>query len=508
LAYLLQNCHEEISNSKKYGRELSHGFRKNHSIITNAKRHRNKRFVFNIDLNDFFPSINFGRVRGFFIKSRDFQLNSEVATVIAQIACHENQLPQGSPVSPVLSNLIGNVLDIRLVRVAKKAKCTYSRYADDISFSTREKEFPELIAKQVSCDIWLPSDQLTNTIVKCGFEINQSKISMQYSTNRQLVTGLVVNRKVNIKASYYRKARAMCSSLFNSGEYSFGNGMKRSKNRGSDSTENCNINQLRGILNYIYTVKNQNDRRESQQKKEKPSAVRKLYRSFMYYDKFHALDRPLVICEGKTDVIYLKCALKSLAGSFPSLINYEESGIEWKISFFKFSKLNSEVLQLSGGIGNFKYFINQYEKRMNKFKSIGCEHPVVLIVDRDKEGRSFWKSVHKEYDRGNKQFDNNYFHIVKNLYLVILPLPESEKSDKSFIIEDYFDDSVKSEKIEGKSFHSDNKDFDSQKHYGKNIFSTRVIKASQNKINFTRFQSLLKQLEYVIEHHKNSKSDV
>jgi RNA-directed DNA polymerase len=154
LADVLQAAFEELYGDRNHGRSLSHGFRQGHSIITNASNHKNKRYVFSIDLEDFFPSINFGRVRGFFIKSTDFQLKPKVATVIAQIACHDNQLPQGSPVSPIISNLLGHVLDVRLVRLAKKAKCAYSRYADDITFSTREKGFPQLIAGKSAARVW------------------------------------------------------------------------------------------------------------------------------------------------------------------------------------------------------------------------------------------------------------------------------------------------------------------------------------------------------------------
>ena len=76
------------------------------------------------------------------MKNRDFGLHERVATVVAQIACHDNSLPQGSPCSPVLSNLIGHVMDIRVVRLASKAGCIYSRYADDLTFSTNRAQFP------------------------------------------------------------------------------------------------------------------------------------------------------------------------------------------------------------------------------------------------------------------------------------------------------------------------------------------------------------------------------
>lgn len=115
LSVLLQDCLDEIISIKKRKDRIAHGFKRKRSIITNAREHRNRRYVFNIDLEDFFPSINFGRVRGYFIKDNSFGLNQEVATAIARIACHDNFLPQGSPCSPVISNLIAHVLDMHLV---------------------------------------------------------------------------------------------------------------------------------------------------------------------------------------------------------------------------------------------------------------------------------------------------------------------------------------------------------------------------------------------------------
>ena len=82
--------------------------------------HRNKKYILNIDLKNFFDSFNFGRVRGFFIKDRDFAVSPEIATVIAQIACYQGKLPQGAPSSPIITNLITRILDYRIVKIAKK----------------------------------------------------------------------------------------------------------------------------------------------------------------------------------------------------------------------------------------------------------------------------------------------------------------------------------------------------------------------------------------------------
>src|SRR5262249_27624617 len=202
LSELLQDCVHEINKTRKIESALSHGFRRKHSIITNASRHRRRRYVFNVDLENFFASINFGRIRGFFIKNRNFELTPKVATVLAQIACHENGLPQGSPCSPVLSNLIGHVLDIRLASLARKVGCNYSRYADDLTFSTSKLVFPPEVARRVDGTEheWQPGEELKRMIVSSGFAINAVKTRMQYAGSRQDVAGLVVNVKVNTRA--------------------------------------------------------------------------------------------------------------------------------------------------------------------------------------------------------------------------------------------------------------------------------------------------------------------
>jgi RNA-directed DNA polymerase len=97
LANLLYDCLDELLKTTPQRRALAHGFVRKRSIITNATLHKRRRYVLNLDLEDFFPSINFGRVRAVFIKDKNWALHEKVATVIAQIACDEHVLPQGSP---------------------------------------------------------------------------------------------------------------------------------------------------------------------------------------------------------------------------------------------------------------------------------------------------------------------------------------------------------------------------------------------------------------------------
>jgi hypothetical protein len=176
LANVLYACRDEIDAASGL-RPMSHGFRRKHSIITNARRHKRRRYVLNLDLKDFFPTFNFGRVRGFFIHSNSFKLNDKVATIIAQIACFENALPQGSPCSPIIADLIAHLLDVRLVGLPKQHNLTYSRYADDLTFSTSHRDFPAAIAAPVAPESpqWELGSDLLTAIEKAGFAANLSK---------------------------------------------------------------------------------------------------------------------------------------------------------------------------------------------------------------------------------------------------------------------------------------------------------------------------------------------
>ena len=261
--------------------------------------------MFNLDLADFFPSINFGRVRGFFLKDKSFELKPPVATVLAQIACFEQRLPQGSPCSPVISNLIGHVLDGRLARFAKTYKCKpHSRYADDITFSTSRKDFPPEIAVPTAGAAWQVSDELRARIKDAGFEINDKKTRMQFRGSRQVTTGLMVNEKVNIRQEYFRAARHMCKALFTTGSYYRMVPATLAGGAIGDPPIKeviTSLNPLGGTLAHIYQVKNTVDLRDDDMKKAKPTATRSLYFRFLFYENFVAHTMPLIVPEGKTD---------------------------------------------------------------------------------------------------------------------------------------------------------------------------------------------------------------
>ena len=104
--------------------------------------------------------------------------------------------------SPVITNLITHSLDIRLAYLSKKYSCTYSRYADDITFSTGRASFPSQIMREEEGE-YIPSKKLRSEIKRAGFSINSKKTRIQYKDSRQEVTGLVVNQKPNGQLKYF-----------------------------------------------------------------------------------------------------------------------------------------------------------------------------------------------------------------------------------------------------------------------------------------------------------------
>ena len=230
----------------------------------------------------------------------------------------------GSSCSPVLSNIVGHLLDIRLVRLARKHKCTYSRYVDDITFSTNQMDFPAELAAPTpgTAGTWSLGSSLIAAIGRAGFEVNDAKTRMQVRGSRQITTGLVVNEKVNIRSEYYREARAMSASLFSTGSYykmvpaSLAGGTP-----GDLDVKQVipDLAMLQGMLDHIYRVRNSVDRRSGPEKKKNATATRQLYHRFLFYKNFVSLDMPLIISEGKTDTIYLRAAIQRLTKFHPRL---------------------------------------------------------------------------------------------------------------------------------------------------------------------------------------------
>ena len=501
LSTILSDSHEEIELAHPRG-SLSHGFRRHHSIVSNAISHRNRRYVLNLDLENFFPSINFGRVRGFFIKNKSFALHEDAATVIAQIACFQNKLPQGSPCSPIISEFIAHLLDVRLVDIAKRNGCTYSRYVDDITFSTNQKNFPTEIARPVSGSQadWVIGKAVASKIEITGFLINSDKTRMQYRQNRQTVTGLVVNEKVNVRTEYYRKARSMCHSVFRSGVYFVDRvDVEKGKDGGEQKNLTRNLNPLLGIMSHIHYVRRHsvNDEKKTEEK-QAPSFI-KLYRKLLYYRYFVDFEAPLVLCEGKTDKIYLDLAIKRLGEAYPNLCMKTQKGIRSKLSYFRYGSEAGRLLGIRGGGGDLKTFVARYESYSQQYKNSPQKNPVIIIIDNDSGSKDMFKYLNAEYSMSiSLKSEDDYYHICRNLYVVKIP---SDGKGTSKCIEDLFDPKVFSELVNGNKYNP-KKEHQSDGEYGKAKFAEEVIQKNINGIDFKNFVPLLDRVSRVIEAHQ------
>lgn len=199
--------------------EEVHGFTANRSIVSNAKSHIGKEVVINIDLKDFFPSIHFKRVKGLF---KALGYSEQIASIFALISTQAETkevlldgvkyyvqsgnriLPQGSPASPAISNLIAYKLDKRLKGLAQRYGFTYTRYADDLTFSSEENN-----AKNSAALLYFAKKIITSE----DFTVHPDKIHLMKKSRQQKVTGIVVNEKPNIDRNRLRQFRALLHNI-------------------------------------------------------------------------------------------------------------------------------------------------------------------------------------------------------------------------------------------------------------------------------------------------------
>lgn len=193
----------------------AHGFRRDRSILTNAQPHVGADVIINRDLKDFFPTISYQRVKGLF---RSFGYSEAIATIFAllcteadtetveldgqtyYIAQGARHLPQGSPASPAISNLICRRLDRRLEQIASDLGFVYTRYADDLTFSASGDKLKGI------CNILRRSQSI---VTHEGFTIHPDKTRILRRKTTQLeVTGIVVNEFPNIDRQTLKRFRA------------------------------------------------------------------------------------------------------------------------------------------------------------------------------------------------------------------------------------------------------------------------------------------------------------
>ncbi len=499
LASALAEYLNEIRISNNIKASVSHAFEKGKSIITNAAVHRNKRYILNVDLENFFDSFHFGRVCGYFEKNKYFLLPHEVAVVISTILCCNGVLPQGAPTSPVVTNMMCHVLDYKILMLSKKYKVNYTRYADDMTFSTNDKQFLD------KKDDFYKS--LLLIIEKSGFKVNSNKTRLHYNDSRQVVTGLTVNRTVNVDRTYYKQTRAMADCLYRTGEFRIDN-------------IDASISRLEGRFSFINQLNRYNNSINCENKHTfRNLSGRELeYRKFLFYKYFFANKKPLIVTEGKTDILYIKAALKKMYKDYPELITKRDDGtFYFKISFlkrtkrlryfFNFSLDGADTMKQlycfftgtggNGYVNYFNFFANHYGRKP--------KNPVVFIFDnelanKDKPIKKFLSSISGSSMEAVIK-DKLYVNLIdgSNLYLITNQLMDGKSECE---IEDLFDEKTRGHKHNGKSLCLKDK-FDTDKYYGKDIFSKYVLN-NYMSIDFSNFKVILDNIKDIANAYKTN----
>ena len=185
-----------------------HGFVAQRGAITNANAHQSRPYLLNIDLRNYFGTITHRRVLGML---QSMGIEEDVALAVCSICMTRNQLPQGAPTSPILSNLVAYRLDRDLMKFAKEYRFRYTRYADDISLSSFAPPvalFEQGVPPPGKMTVDQLSASLRSVFTSNGFEIASDKVWFAGPSSRKEVTGLVVNEFTNVKRTFVRDLRA------------------------------------------------------------------------------------------------------------------------------------------------------------------------------------------------------------------------------------------------------------------------------------------------------------
>ncbi len=191
--YLIQRNINDLILKKHNKLYFVYGFYSEVSHIDNARYHLNSKEMLSIDLENFFGSINSKQV--YFVFHKMFGFNKSVSTALTTLTTLDNQLPQGAPSSPMLSNLVFRNVDYRIEKLSEKLGIKYSRYADDLTFSSNDPFDKVYVLLKVS-----------NILKTNGYKVNKRKTRM--FSNHMIVNGLVIkDKKIKVQSYYIRKIK-------------------------------------------------------------------------------------------------------------------------------------------------------------------------------------------------------------------------------------------------------------------------------------------------------------
>jgi RNA-directed DNA polymerase len=175
-----------------------------------------------------------------------------------------------------------------------------------------------------------------------------------------------------------------------------------------EGVDDTSVQRLEGILNHIYHIrerqidleidaqKNAAMRQKlltdrTKYKNEYPSAIRVVYCRLVFFKHFIDPEAPLIVCEGPTDAVYLKSAIRSLAKAHPKLASTTNGKLSLDVNFFKYSKQSRDLLQLRGGSSDLKFFLEAWHDKFTKYKYRPAKHPVIIMIDNDDGATQIFK---------------------------------------------------------------------------------------------------------------------
>lgn len=278
-----------------------------------------------------------------------------------------------------------------------------------------------------------------------------------------------------------------------------------------DGKESGTINQLEGRFSYINQLDKYNSKlKQGKQQYEYLNGRERTYSQFLFYKYFFNNEKPLIITEGKTDIKYLKAALKKMSEAYSKFIyKTDEHQFEYKINFLRRSERLEIFLNIKvDGADTLNNIVEFYRKGRNPkypnymeyFKELGKRkpiNPVILVfdnelIDEKKPASKFAKRWLNE-DQKKLLKENNWVHIQDNLYMVVTPLVEgSDQTD----IEMLFDEDVQNIEIDGRILDKTGTK-NKKEYFNKDIFSQYIMK-NYDKINFVRFKPIFENLEKII----------
>ena len=255
---LILKCIDVLVRNISEPHHCATGFIESKSIVDNASAHLGKNYVYNIDLKDFFHSFDLNKIKMGFYRE-PFGLSGEREPLAFDLAClvtyiidDRRVLPQGSPASPAITNYLCIRLDRRLNGLAKRFGASYTRYADDISFSSNVNVYRGEFQKE-----------LKRLVDSEGFIINEKKTRLLTKSQRQEVTGVTVNSKLNVSRTYIKWIRRYLYLLERYGQDKAIDLYTKDyiKGKGEDLLDHPPSLELvlKGKLNYLSMVKGKDD---------------------------------------------------------------------------------------------------------------------------------------------------------------------------------------------------------------------------------------------------------